>query len=113
MKNIRIFYLKIFIILVVKFSVYLNRPVFVMRSEKCWMSFSVLMTLQNKTKQKKKKKNLSREENAIRCRSRFTSLCELRSHNQHQADLLTPWMGTLTDAFLAEYATDGSELTLR
>ena len=30
MKNIRIFYLKIFIILVVKFSGYLNRPVFVM-----------------------------------------------------------------------------------
>ena len=30
MKNIRIFYLKIFIFLVVKFSVYLNRLVFVM-----------------------------------------------------------------------------------
>ena len=30
MKNIRIFYLKILIFLVVKFSVYLNRPVFVM-----------------------------------------------------------------------------------
>ena len=30
MKNIRIFYLKIFIFLVVKFSVYLNRCVFVM-----------------------------------------------------------------------------------
>ena len=30
MKNIRIFYLKIFIFLVVKFSVYLNRHVFVM-----------------------------------------------------------------------------------
>ena len=30
MKNIRIFYLKIFIFLVVKFSVYLNRYVFVM-----------------------------------------------------------------------------------
>ena len=30
MKNIRIFYLKIFIVLVVKFSVYLNRHVFVM-----------------------------------------------------------------------------------
>ena len=31
MKNIRIFYLKIFIFFVVKFSVYLNRRVFVMR----------------------------------------------------------------------------------
>ena len=31
-KNIRIFYLKIFIFLVVKFSVYLNRHVFVMRA---------------------------------------------------------------------------------
>ena len=30
MKNIRFFYLKIFIFLVVKFSVYLNRHVFVM-----------------------------------------------------------------------------------
>ena len=30
MKNIRIFYLKIFFVLVVKFSVYLNRRVFVM-----------------------------------------------------------------------------------
>ena len=30
MKNIRIFYLKIFIFLVVKFSMYLNRRVFVM-----------------------------------------------------------------------------------
>ena len=30
MKNIRIFYLKIFIVLMVKFSVYLNRYVFVM-----------------------------------------------------------------------------------
>ena len=30
MKNIRIFHLKIFIFLVVKFSVYLNRHVFVM-----------------------------------------------------------------------------------
>ena len=29
MKNIRIFYLKIFFVLVVKFSVYLNRRVFV------------------------------------------------------------------------------------
>ena len=29
--NIRIFYLKIFIILVVKFSIYLNRRVFVMQ----------------------------------------------------------------------------------
>ena len=32
MKNIRIFYLKIFIILVGKFSVYLNRHVFVMQN---------------------------------------------------------------------------------
>ena len=32
MKNIRIFYLKIFIVLVVKFSAYLNRYVFVMIS---------------------------------------------------------------------------------
>ena len=31
MKNIRIFYLKIFIFFVMKFSVYLNRHVFVMR----------------------------------------------------------------------------------
>ena len=31
MKNIRFFYLKIFIFLVVKFSMYLNRRVFVMR----------------------------------------------------------------------------------
>ena len=30
MKNIRFFYLKIFIVLVVKFSVHLNRHVFVM-----------------------------------------------------------------------------------
>ena len=30
MKNIKIFYLKIFFVLVVKFSVYLNRRVFVM-----------------------------------------------------------------------------------
>ena len=30
MKNIRLFYLKIFIFFVVKFSVYLNRRVFVM-----------------------------------------------------------------------------------
>ena len=30
MKNIRIFYLKIFPVLVVKFSIYLNRNVFVM-----------------------------------------------------------------------------------
>ena len=30
MKNIRIFYLKIFLFLVVKFSIYLNRHVFVM-----------------------------------------------------------------------------------
>ena len=30
MKNIRIFYLKIFVFMVVKFSVYLNRHVFVM-----------------------------------------------------------------------------------
>ena len=30
MKNIRIFYLKIFLSLVVKFSIYLNRRVFVM-----------------------------------------------------------------------------------
>ena len=36
MKNIRFFYLKIFIFLVVKFSVYLNRHVFVM------MAFTVL-----------------------------------------------------------------------
>ena len=33
MKNIRIFYLKIFLFLVVKFSVYLNRHVFVMYSK--------------------------------------------------------------------------------
>ena len=33
LKNIRIFYLKIFIFLVVKFSVYLNRHVFVMARE--------------------------------------------------------------------------------
>ena len=32
MKNIRIFYVKIFFFLVVKFSVYLNRYVFVMES---------------------------------------------------------------------------------
>ena len=32
MKNIRIFYLKIFLVLVVKFSVYLNRRVCVMKS---------------------------------------------------------------------------------
>ena len=31
MKNIRFFYLKIFIFLVVKFSIYLNRRVFVMK----------------------------------------------------------------------------------
>ena len=31
MKNIRIFYLNIFIFLVVKFSIYLNRRVFVMK----------------------------------------------------------------------------------
>ena len=30
MKNIRIFYLKIFLFLIVKFSLYLNRRVFVM-----------------------------------------------------------------------------------
>ena len=30
MKNIRVFYLKIFLFLVVKFSIYLNRRVFVM-----------------------------------------------------------------------------------
>ena len=34
MNNIRIFYLKIFLFLVVKFSVYLNRRVFVMVSFK-------------------------------------------------------------------------------
>ena len=33
MKNIRIFYLKIFYVLVVKFSIYLNRRVFVMYSK--------------------------------------------------------------------------------
>ena len=33
MKKIRIFYLKIFIFLVVKFSIYLNRRVFVMQQE--------------------------------------------------------------------------------
>ena len=33
MKNIRIFYMKIFQFLVVKFSIYLNRRVFVMS---CW-----------------------------------------------------------------------------
>ena len=33
MKNIRIFYLKIFIFLVLKFSVYLNRRVFLMRTD--------------------------------------------------------------------------------
>ena len=32
MKNIRIFYLKIFLFLVVKFSIYLNRRVFVMEA---------------------------------------------------------------------------------
>ena len=31
MKNIRIFYLKIFLFLVAKFSIYLNKRVFVMR----------------------------------------------------------------------------------
>ena len=34
MKNVRIFYLKIFLFLVVKFSIYLNRRVFVMIFEK-------------------------------------------------------------------------------
>ena len=40
MKNIRYFYLKIFIILVVKFSVYLNRHVFVMKT-----SLSILFAI--------------------------------------------------------------------
>ena len=34
MKNIRIFYLKIFLFLVVKFSIYLNKRVFVMDPQK-------------------------------------------------------------------------------
>ena len=34
MKNIRIFYLKSFLFLVVKFSIYLNRRVFVMKNNK-------------------------------------------------------------------------------
>ena len=38
LKNVRIFYLKIFIFLVVKFAVYLNRRVFVMS----WLFFFVL-----------------------------------------------------------------------
>ena len=38
MKNIRIFYLKIFLFLVVKFSLYLNRHVFVMVLKKWYSS---------------------------------------------------------------------------
>ena len=34
MENIRFFYLKIFLFLVVKFSIYLNRCVFVMKRDK-------------------------------------------------------------------------------
>ena len=48
MKNIKTFYLKIFIFLVVKVSVYLNRRVLVMRSlapDYCWWgaSWSIYM----------------------------------------------------------------------
>ena len=44
MKNIRIFYLKYCHFLVVKFSVYLNRRVFVMLYMRCqsWLMLSVL-----------------------------------------------------------------------
>ena len=45
MKNIRVFYLKIFIFLVVKFSIYLNRHVFVMLY-RCMFTFEIM---QNKT----------------------------------------------------------------
>ena len=44
MKNIRIFYLKIFIFLVVKFSVYLNRHAFVMDLQ-LYMVFVVIKCL--------------------------------------------------------------------
>ena len=44
MKNIRIFYLKIFIFLVVKFSVYLNRHVFIMINGKGGHMLSITKT---------------------------------------------------------------------
>ena len=45
MKNIRIFYLKIFIILMVKFSIYLNRRIFVMMHTFCDKAFIIRMNL--------------------------------------------------------------------
>ena len=45
MKNIRIFYLKIFIFLVVKFSVYLNRYVFVMTTTMLIMKDELILCL--------------------------------------------------------------------
>ena len=54
MKNIRIFYLKIFIFLVVKFSIYLNRHVFVMiiikRLQCRLLQFCLALRVENRIK---------------------------------------------------------------
>ena len=47
MKNIRIFYLKIFIFLVVKFSEYLNRRVFEMVNQNKTLTFRIKRQVKN------------------------------------------------------------------
>ena len=61
MKNIRIFYLKICHFLVIKFSVYLNRRVFVM----CSVSISVTVHLPFFSLNKKKKKKNENEKSIL------------------------------------------------
>ena len=45
MKNVRIFYLKMFLFLVIKFSIYLNRRVFVMATTTCITGYFVSKVL--------------------------------------------------------------------
>ena len=72
MKNIKVFYLKIFSFLVVKFSIYLNRRVFVMVlqfNESPWLepyiSFNSKKRAESKSEFEKKKQKKKKLNNSV------------------------------------------------
>ena len=97
MKNIRIFYLKIFIFLVVKFSVYLNRRVFVMH-------------ISATTPENVPSDCMSSEDSLF---SLFLGDDTKSNHLAHSRSLIRILMGRILDSQACKISSSGQRLIIR